>query len=343
MTRLKAEWLSHYYAVHGVPLRARLFGAIRWLNVAGSACAPLSNWLLRLPGAGRLAERLLGISSWRELPSFARVPFHSWFGHHTPHPAAGSVGTVVLFPDTFADYNEPEIGRAAVLLLEQLGYRVLLPRRRVCCGRPLLSKGLLGAAQRLARRQLAVLTPYAEAGIPIVGLEPSCILSFRDEYPDLLDDPRAAALGRQSFLIDEFLAREIDLGRIAPRLEGGRRRFLLHGHCHQKALVGGAPALRLLRAITGAEVREVDSGCCGMAGSFGYEAEHYEISQAIGERVLFPTVRALAPEDEIVAMGTSCRQQIRHGTGRRARHLVEILLDALQDERWPAQNTYNRQ
>ena len=337
MTRLKAEWLSHYYAVHGVPLRSRLFGAIRWLNVAGSACAPVSNWLLRLPGAGRLAERLLGISSRREFPSFARVPFHSWFEHHTPHPAAGSVGTVVLFPDTFADFNEPEIGRAAVLLLERLGYRVLLPRRRVCCGRPLLSKGLLGAAQRLARRQLAALALYAEAGIPIVGLEPSCVLSFRDEYPDLLDDPRAAVLGRQSFLIDEFLAHEIDVGRIAPRLDGGgRRHLLLHGHCHQKALVGSARALGLLRAIAGTEVREVDSGCCGMAGSFGYETEHYEISQAIGERVLFPTVRALAPEDEVVAIGTSCRQQIRHGTGRRARHLVEILLDALQDERRPA-------
>ncbi|HZG68755.1 MAG TPA: hypothetical protein VEZ12_18580, partial [Herpetosiphonaceae bacterium] len=161
---------------------------------------------------------------------------------------------------------------------------------------------------------------------------------------DLLDDPRAAVLGRESFLIDEFLAGEIDMGRIAPRLEGGGpRRFLLHGHCHQKALVGSAPALRLLRTVARAEVREVDSGCCGMAGSFGYEAEHYEISQAIGERVLFPAVRALPPEDEIVAMGTSCRQQIRHGTGRRPRHLVDILLDALQDERWPAQNTYNRQ
>jgi Fe-S oxidoreductase len=242
------------------------------------------------------------------------------------------VGTVVLFPDTFVDYNEPEIGRAAVLLLERLGYRVLLPRHRVCCGRPLISKGLLGPARRYAERQLEALLPYAEAGIPIVGLEPSCILSFRDEYPDLIDDTRVSTLAEQSLLIDEFLVRELDANRIAPRLGiGSPRRFLLHGHCHQKALVGSASALRLLRAIAGAEAREVDSGCCGMAGSFGYEAEHYTISQAIGERVLFPAVRVLPPEDEVVAMGTSCRQQIRHGTGRSARHLVEILLEALQE------------
>lgn len=332
LTRLKSEWLSQYQAVHGVPLRARLFGAIRQLNMAGSASAPLSNWLLGLPGVGRVNQRLLGISSRRTLPPFARVPLHTWMRRHVLHPAAGSVGTVALFPDTFVDYNEPEIGRAAVALLERLGYRVLLPRQRVCCGRPLISKGLLGTAQRLAQRQLEALLPYAEAGIPIVGLEPSCILSFRDEYPDLLDDERTSTLAGQSFLIDEFLVRELDAGRIAPRLAmASQHPCLLHGHCHQKALVGSAPALRLLRSIAGLAVREVDSGCCGMAGSFGYEAEHYTISQAIGERVLFPAVRALPAEAEVVAMGTSCRQQIRHGTGRQARHLVEILLEALQE------------
>jgi FAD/FMN-containing dehydrogenase/Fe-S oxidoreductase len=360
MTRLKAEWLAHYYAVHGTPLRARLFGHINLVNRVGSALAPFSNWALGLPGFGLLGEKLLGISRHRRLPRFAREPFHIWFrrrqlqtADHTSRPSIPNLQsalTVVLFPDTFTNYTEPEIGRAAVRLLEAAGYEVLVPRRLVCCGRPLISKGLLGRARDLARQQLEWLAPYAEAGLPIVGLEPSCILTFRDEYPDLLDDPRADALARQSWLIDEFLAAELGAGRAtlafqppaddrrrpapaaAPdrdRSSGAGREYLFHGHCHQKALVGSAPALALLRRIPHAQVREVDSGCCGMAGSFGYEAEHYAISQAIGERVLFPAVRALPPQAEVVAMGTSCRHQIADATGRRARHLVEVLADAL--------------
>jgi Fe-S oxidoreductase len=262
-----------------------------------------------------------------------------------------------LFPDTFADYNEPHIAKAAVRVLEAAGYRVILPEKRVCCGRPLISKGLLDQMRPLALRQLDALAPYAEAGLPIVGLEPSCILTFRDELPDLVDDPRAAIVARQSFLFDEFLARELREGRAALRFADERRRtkdesslysddlaiedslhssfivrpssFLLHGHCHQKAIVGTSHALELLRMIPGAEVREVDSGCCGMAGSFGYEAEHYAISQKIGERALFPAVRALDAQTEVVAMGTSCRHQIADGVGRRARHLAEVLADAL--------------
>jgi len=261
---------------------------------------------------------------------------------------------VVLFPDTFTDYNEPAIAQAAVRMLEAAGYEVILPRRRVCCGRPLISKGLLREAQALAREQMEWLAPYAAAGLPIVGLEPSCILTFRDEYPDLIDDPRTAALAQHTFLFDEFLAKEIREGRVTlpfsstdhrpPTTDhssmstGSRpssvvgRQFLLHGHCHQKALVGTAHALELLRLIPGATVREVDSGCCGMAGSFGYEAEHYDVSIKIGERALLPAVRALPPEAEVVAMGTSCRHQIADGAGRRARHLAEVLADALENE-----------
>jgi len=245
---------------------------------------------------------------------------------------------VILFPDTFTTYNDPQIGQAAVRVLEGAGYDVLLPRVPICCGRPMISKGLLDDAKALARQQLEWLAPYAEAGLSIIGLEPSCILTFRDEYPDLLDDPRAQVLARQSFLVDEFLARELREGRATLRFRADRygedahppRSYLLHGHCHQKALVGTSHALELLRLIPNAQAREVDSGCCGMAGSFGYEAEHYAISQAIGERALFPAVRALAPAAEVVAMGTSCRQQIADGTGRRARHLVEVLAEAIE-------------
>jgi FAD/FMN-containing dehydrogenase/Fe-S oxidoreductase len=347
MTRLKSEWLAHYYTANGVPLRTRLFGNIRLINRIGSALAPLANRALQLPGIGRINEALLGISRHRRLPSFAAEPFHRWHERRlkvesamlkvegkpsTLQPSTFNPSpTVVLFPDTFADYNDPHIGRAAVRLLEAAGYNVILPARRVCCGRPLISKGLLPEVTSLMRQQLDALGPYAAAGIPILGLEPSCILTFRDELPDLIDDPRAAMLAANSFLIDEFLAHEVQAGRITLPLRGGApRRFLLHGHCHQKALIGSSHALALLRQIPGADVREVDSGCCGMAGSFGYEAEHYLISQQIGERALFPAVRSLPADAEIVAMGTSCRHQIADGAGRHARHLVEVLADALE-------------
>jgi Fe-S oxidoreductase len=194
----------------------------------------------------------------------------------------------------------------------------------------MISKGLLRAAKELAQQQMELLAPYVEAGLSIIGLEPSCILTFRDEYPDLLDDRRAAKLAEQTFVIDEFLASEVENNRITiPLQKGSPRKFLVHGHCHQKALVGSAATLQLLRLIPEAEVHEIDSGCCGMAGSFGYEAEHYAISQAIGERVLLPAIRALPPEVEVVAMGTSCRQQIVHATEWQARHLVEVLVDML--------------
>lgn len=354
MTRLKSEWLTHYHAEHGVSLRTRLFANIRQLNRLGSALAPLANVLLALPGVPVLQERLLGISRHRRLPTFARVPFHTWFARRQRPGVNPAARAVVLFPDTFTDYNEPQVARAAVRVLEAAGYRVLLPARRVCCGRPLISKGQLGGLRALAQQQLAALAPYLDAGLPIIGLEPSCILTFRDELPDMLDDPCAQTLARQSFLFDEFLADEIRAGRtqlsfqshndskpqstetnplavesLCLRGNSDTRSFLLHGHCHQKALASTAPALALLRLIPGADVRELDSGCCGMAGSFGYEAEHYAISQAIGERVLLPAVRALAPNTTVVALGASCRQQIADGTGWQARHLAEVLADAL--------------
>lgn len=329
MTRLKSEWLTHYHAEHGVPLRARIFGAIHLLSRIGSKTAPFSNLASALPGARIVGEKLLGISRHRPLPRFTREPFPRWFAQHTPDPRAGSAGRVVLFPDTFVSYNEPHIGRAAVRLLEAAGYSVELPRKTVCCGRPLISKGLLDQMAPLAQQQIAALAPYAEAGISIVGLEPSCILTFRDELPDLVPGEQAQAIAAHTFLIDEFLATALDAGRLTLRDDGKPREYLLHGHCHQKALVGSAAALRLLGAIPGATAREVDSGCCGMAGSFGYEAEHYAISQAMGERALFPAVRALAPEVEVVAMGTSCRQQIDHFTPRSARHLVEVLAERI--------------
>jgi Fe-S oxidoreductase/FAD/FMN-containing dehydrogenase len=338
MTRIKSEWLSQYHTANGTPLRSRLFGNIRLLNQLGSAIAPLANAALRLPFVPALQQKLLGISRHRGLPAFAREPFHRWFTQRsTPiRQQDDTRRSVVLFPDTFADYNEPEIARAAVKVLEAAGYHVILPTKRVCCGRPMISKGLLTEAKSLLHAQLDALGPYAAAGIPIIGLEPSCILTFRDELPDLIDDPRTKILAAHTFLFDEFLAKELRAGtatlsfRVADQRSSSRSaQYLLHGHCHQKALIGSGSALELLRRIPNAKVQEVDSGCCGMAGSFGYEAEHYAISQAIGERALFPAVRSLDPQAQVVAMGTSCRQQISDSTGRQARHLAEILADAL--------------
>jgi len=328
MTRLKSEWLAHYYEHQGTPLRARLFGHIRHINRIGAQFAPLANWALQLPGIAQLNEQLLGISRHRPLPRFAHTTFNQWFAAHRPQYQSAAQRTLVLFPDTFTLYNEPQIGIAATQLLEALNYRVLLPKRLMCCGRSLISKGLLRDARRLAVQQLQWLAPYAEHGLPIVGLEPSCLLTFRDEYPDLLDDPRVEALRSQSLLLDEFLARELADGHLdtslfnIPRPE--QPTALVHGHCHQKALASTAGLHTLLR-LAGYVSREIDSGCCGMAGSFGYEREHYAISIKIGERVLLPTVRAATQDAVVVAMGTSCRQQIEHGAGRQAQHLAEVL------------------
>jgi Fe-S oxidoreductase len=333
MAKLKYEFLAQYYARHGTPLRARLFGNIEMLNRLGCACAPLSNWVADGVIARWLLERVLGIHRKRQLPPFAHETFTRWFaqrkdGRRAPVTGRTGGGQVVLFNDTYTTYNYPELGKAAVKLLEAAGLEVILADKK-CCGRPFISKGLLQRARENAAYNVDRLSRYVERDIPIVGLEPSCILTFRDEYPDLVEDPRAARLGKGTYMIEEFLAGLHETGRLDLPLRTNGRSILLHGHCHQKALVGSNPTLQLLRLLPATRVEEVDSGCCGMAGSFGYEKEHYEMSMAIGNRRLFPAIKAKGPEWEIVAAGVSCRQQIAHGTGRRARHLVEVLADAL--------------
>jgi Fe-S oxidoreductase len=234
---------------------------------------------------------------------------------------------VLLFHDTFVTYNTPEVGRAAVELLETAGYRVELVDRK-CCGRPLISKGMLDEARRHAEWNVARLQPLVARGIPVVGLEPSCLLTLRDEYVELLRTEEARQVARSSFLLEEFLLRERSRGLALPFRDGARR-ALLHGHCHQKALVGTAPTVAAL-TWAGFEVTEVDSGCCGMAGSFGFEKEHYDISVTLGNRRLAPAVKAQPAATEIVAPGISCRQQIEHLAGRRARHPAEVLREALR-------------
>jgi len=328
LAKLKYEFLAHYYAAHGTPLRARLFGHIALLSRLGCALAPLSNWVLGSAPARFALEKIAGVDRRRRLPPFARPTFEQWFAARNGAVSKGERDLVVLFHDTFMTYNEPQIGRAAVAVLEAAGFHVILAEKR-CCGRPMISKGMVERARANARYNLEQLSPYAEAGVPIVGCEPSCILTFRDEYPDLLEDPRTERLARHVFMMEEFLLGLHERGALPLAFRPTARDILLHGHCHQKALIGSAPSLKVLRLLPGARVAEVDSGCCGMAGSFGYEREHYDISLAIGARCLFPAVQAAGPETEIVAAGISCRQQIAHATGRRAKHLVEVLAAAL--------------
>lgn len=329
MARIKSEFLAHYYAAHGTPLRARIFGHIHLFNRLGSRTAPVSNLVASSP-LGALGKRLLGIHPARSLPPFARLPFDRWFrDHHVPQ-TTGIRGPVIYFHDTFATYNYPEIGQAAVALLEAAGYQVLVLERRKCCGRPMISKGLLRQARRLAQENVALLAPFARAGIPIVGTEPSCLLTFRDEYPDLLPSSEDVAIvAQQSFLLDEFLHRAMEQENLVlPFRSDTGPRVLFHGHCHQKALIGTKASLALLRAA-GCTVEESGAGCCGMAGSFGYEVEHYDISQKIGADRLFPKVLEQPEETLITVAGVSCREQIGHFTGRRPLHLAEVLAQRL--------------
>jgi FAD/FMN-containing dehydrogenase/Fe-S oxidoreductase len=329
MAKIKAEFLAQYYDANGTPRRAKLLANVPQLNRMGVRLAPIANLVLKTPLAS-IGKKMIGIHPKRELAPFASETFESWFQKRGPRRQHGHRGLVVYYHDTFANTQYPEIGKAAVRLLEAAGYTVAMVPQRACCGRPAYSKGLVRQARELARKNVAALAPYARQGIPIVGTEPSCILTLRDEYADLLpDDPDVDELGINSFMIDEFLDRldragELDI--VWKESEGTN--VLFHGHCHQKAVVGMAPSMAMLNRA-GYVVKESGAGCCGMAGSFGYEAEHYEVSRKIGEERLFPMVEQQAKATVISVAGVSCREQIGHFTGRRPTHIAEVLADRI--------------
>ena len=324
MARLKLEFLARYHEAHGVPLRSRLFAHAGVLNrLGGGWRAPLTRVLL----ASAAARRRLGITTERPLPVPARRSFAAWWRANCPEVMDGDPALALLI-DPFTDALQPEVAVAAVEFCRAAGLGV----RPVWAddGRPFLSKGLLAEARRAAERTVAALAPVVEAGLPVVGLEPSSLLTLRDEFLYLLPgDARVAALAAAALTFEEFVAGRAAGGGLAVAFDGRPRRILLHGHCHQKALVGMEPARRALALLPGAVVEEVDSGCCGMAGSFGYEAEHYEVSMRMAERRLLPAVRGAAPETIIVAAGLSCREQIAHGSGRAALHPAQVLRTAL--------------
>ena len=332
VSAMKSEALAAKHDVHGIPLRSRAFGAIRTLNKLGAATAPLSNLPGRITPLRALMDAKLGIARQRELPVFQRNTLPRWFKRHSA-PAAPTQGTVTMLADSFTSYTEPGIGQAVVRLLERAGYRVKLESRG-CCGRPSISKGMLDDARDKARSLAASLCDGAEPGSPIVGCEPSCILTLRSEHVDLLpDDPNVRDVAARVRLPEELLVEAIDAGRLTLREDNwmAGRTIVFHGHCHQKAEAGTAATVALLNRIPGVTVQELDAGCCGMAGSFGFESEHYDVSMQVGEDRLFPAVRAADENAVIAATGVSCRQQIAHGTERRARHPVELVLEALAD------------
>ena len=328
MAKLKYEFLAQYYDVHGYPLRSRLFARIDRISRWGSALAPVSNWVGGAAPVRWLLDRCLGIDARRRLPQFTRRRFSTWFRQRTPRRLPPR-GPVVLFHDTYAEYSEPQIGMAATLILERAGYEVVLADGKVCCGRPMISKGFLRQAREHARHNVQVLAPYAAKGWPILGLEPSCLLTLRDDYLDLVPGPEARLVAEHAFMLEEFLALGHRQGHLQLDFTGTVKRILVHGHCQHKALGGAIDTLTVLNLPPRFEATAIDSGCCGMAGSFGYEKEHYDLSMRIGEERLFAAIRAADPTVEIVAAGTSCRHQISHGTARIARHWTEVLVEAL--------------
>ncbi|GAA4949408.1 FAD-binding and (Fe-S)-binding domain-containing protein [Streptomonospora halophila] len=339
MAAFKSESLAAYHSEHGTPLRTRVFGMIRRLNSWGSAAAPLSNLPGRITPLRALMHRLLGIDRRRPLPAFRRDNLIRWFrrrDQRRPRRSAAAVrtaGEAVFLADSFTSFTEPHIGKAAVELLEAAGWRVRM-EPDLCCGRAQISKGLLDDAKRTAAGLVDRLAGDAGRGAVVVGCEPSCVATLHDEHGRLVGGGRAAAVGAQARLVEDLLADALDDGRLriseakGDGGDGAPAELLFHGHCHQKAAFGTDASMRLLRHLPGAAVRELDAGCCGMAGSFGFEAEHYDLSMSIGAQRLFPAIDA-APRAEVCATGVSCRQQIAHGTGRRARHPVELLHEAV--------------
>jgi FAD/FMN-containing dehydrogenase/Fe-S oxidoreductase len=318
MARYKAEFLAQHHRVHGTSREALFFGRIHDFAKAGSLAPGLANLGNRVFGG--LIKAAAHVHPDRKLPELAREPFRRWFGRRTARTGDGRP-EVVLLDDTFHNFFQPGPLRATVEVLERAGFAVRLPERQVCCGRAAVSKGLLDYARARQTELLQTLIGAVERGAWVVGVEPSCILTLRDELPDLVRDERAQRLAGAAVTLEEFLA-------ALPDWRPGRleRRAVVHGHCHQKAIVGMGPTTEVLSRVEGLRFTVLDSGCCGMAGSFGYERGHYDVSRACGERVLFPAVRAAAPDDLVVAPGFSCRTQIGDFCGgRKAIHTAELL------------------
>lgn len=337
IAKYKAEFLQHYYDENGIPIRTRAIAYISQLNKLGIIVPTITNFFFTNKLTSGILKSALGFAPKRSIPLLYKYTLRAWMQRSLPaiNPNGGSIGKVCLFVDEFTEYNDTEIGIKAVELLTHLGYQVHLANHRES-GRTFLSKGLVRHAKKLANYNVSALKNVISDDMPLIGIEPSGILTFRDEYPELVDKhlvDDAGKLAKNALMFDEFMEREIKAGRIDKNLFTiEKKRIKLHGHCHQKSLASIAPTKFMLSFPENFEVEEIKSGCCGMAGSFGYEKEHYEVSMQVGELVLFPEVRKTPIETLIAAPGTSCRHQIKDGTGRRAYHPVEIMWEALKKE-----------
>ncbi|HPG33539.1 MAG TPA: FAD-linked oxidase C-terminal domain-containing protein, partial [Lentimicrobium sp.] len=331
IAKYKAEFLQHYYDAHGVPLRTRMIAYITSFNKLGSIFPSFYNFFLRNRLLSGLMKKTLGFASQRSIPLLSKTTLRKWHRKHLQPQSAGRL--VYLFADEFTNYNDVEVGISAIKALNKLGYRVEIPAVTES-GRTFLSKGLVRKARKIAEKNISILAPFVTEATPLIGIEPSAILTFRDEYLDLTRGAlkeTALSLSKNCLLFDDFIMREVEAGNISrSQFNENPCHIKLHGHCHQKSLASTASTKQMLTLPVNYTVDEIKSGCCGMAGSFGYEAEHYEVSMKVGELVLFPEIRKTEAAAIIAAPGTSCRHQIEDGTGRKALHPVEVFWESLK-------------
>lgn len=331
VAKLKAEATYQAYKTNGIPLRTRMIANFDKLNQLASKMPSLNNWLMNTS----IFKKVMGIAPKRDMPKLAPITLLKWYEKQKRknfETNTLSEKKVYFFCDEFTNYNDVEVGKKAILLLIRLGYEVIIPKHKES-GRTFLSKGLLKEAKQIAEYNINALEAIVNETIPLIGVEPSAILSFRDEYIDLTRGElkkKAKGLSKHVYTIEEFISRELEMKNISSKVFTEEKRLIkLHGHCHQKALSSLVPSKKMLSLPKNYEVQLIPSGCCGMAGSFGYEKEHYEVSMKIGELVLFPAVREQPEEVVIAAPGTSCRHQIKDGTNRVAQHPIEVLYEAL--------------
>ncbi len=331
ITKYKAEFLQHYYKSHGIPLRTRVIAYINIFNKLGSIVPGIFNFFVTNNFTSLLLKKTLKFAPNRSIPTLSKITLKSFAKKYNQN-LDREIGQVYLFADEFTDYNDTHVGIAAIKLLNKLGYRVEIPKHALS-GRTFLSKGLIKTAKKIATKNVVLLKNYISEDHPLIGIEPSGILSFRDEYPELVDKDlvqNAKDLGKNALMFDEFFMREVAKGNISSKLfKTENQKIKLHGHCHQKALASTGPTKEMLSFPENYEVTEIKSGCCGMAGSFGYEKEHYNLSMKVGELILFPEVRKADNFTIISAPGTSCRHQIKDGTGKTVFHPIEIMYEAL--------------
>ena len=331
MAKLKAEFLQHYYDANGVPFRSTLIANFTATAKLGSIAPGIYNFVMQNKMLGGIIKRAVGFAVERSMPTISKQTLMAWYRKNYVAPQH-PIKRVYLFCDEFTNYNDAHIGIKAVQLLTALGYDVVIPVHEES-GRTWLSKGLVRKAKIIANKNIELLSAVVSDKSPLIGIEPSAILTFRDEYPDLATDKNLEAaenLAHHSFYIDEFIAKEIQAGNITKEVfTTNAKTIVLHGHCQQKAVGSLTDSVTALSLPANYTVQTIPSGCCGMAGSFGYEKEHYDVSMKIGELVLFPSVRKNASSCTVAAPGTSCRHQIKDGTGEKALHPIEILLEAL--------------